>query len=119
MEKWTQYWSQGGILYSFEDWCIPRLGPAPNGQRLRQHYWSLMKQAQRPGPNGPSAQAMAHERALKKRLRDTSVIDADLQWLDQEVPSASRMANQRNKQALHETCKERMHKDANNEAASR
>ena len=119
MEKWMQYWSQGGILHSFEDWCIPHLVPAPNGQRLRQHYWSLMKQAQRPGPNGQSAQAMAHERALKKRLRDTSVIDADLQWLDQEVPSASRMANQRNKQALHETCKEHMQKDANNEAASR
>lgn len=107
MEKWMQYWSQGGILHSFEDWCIPHLVPAPNGQRLRQHYWSLMKQAQRPGPNGQSAQAMAHERALKKRLRDTSVIDADLQWLDQEVPSASRMANQRNKQALHDTYAER------------
>ncbi len=90
-----QYWSQTEATEAFADWLEQDTDMIPEVQDLRQHYHVVIQIA------GTTAKG--------------SMTDLYQSW---EI-SASRMANQRDKQALYETYKERMHTDANNVSGSR
>ena len=94
-EKWMQYWSRTEATEAFADWLEQDTDRIPEGQVLRQHYHIVMQVAGTATEGGTT----------------------DL-YQSREI-SASRMANQRDKQALYDTYKERMHQHANNESASR
>ena len=94
-EKWMQYWTQTEATEAFADWLQQDVDMIPEGQDLRQHYHVVMQ------------------------IADTAAEDGMTDLCQSREVSASRMANQRDKQALYETYKERVHKDVNNEAASR
>ena len=94
-KKWMQYWSQTEATEAFADWLEHDIDMIPEGQDLRQHYHVVMQIAITAAEGGMTDLYQSREM------------------------SASRMANQRDKQALYETYKERMHKSANHEAASR
>ena len=91
-EKWMQYWSQ---TEAFADWLQQDVDMIPEGQDLRQHYHVVMQ------------------------IAGTAAEDGMTNLCQSREMSASRMVNRRDKQALYETYKERMHNDVNNEAASR
>ena len=94
-EKWMQYWSQTEAIEAFADRLEQDIDMVPEGQDLRQHYHVAMQIA------GTAAEGGRIHLSQSREI------------------SASRMANQRDKQALYETYKERMHNNANHEAASR
>ena len=94
-EKWMQYWSRTEATKAFADWLEQDTDRIPEGQDLRQHYHIVMQIA------GTTAEGGTTELYQSREI------------------SASRMANQRDKQALYDTYKERMHQHANNETASR
>ena len=90
-----QYWTQTEATEAFADWLQHNVDMIPEGQDLRQHFHVVMQ------------------------IADTTAEDGMTDLCQSREIYASRMANQRDKQALYETYKERMHKDVNNEAASR
>ena len=94
-EKWMQYWSQTEATEAFADWLEQDIDMIPEGQDFRQHYHVVMQIA------GTAAEGGMTDLHQSREI------------------SASRMANQRDKQALYETYKESIHNDANHEAASR
>ncbi len=94
-EKWMQYWSQTEATEAFADWLRQDIDRIPQGQNLRKHYHVVMQLAGTAAEGGTT----------------------DL-YQSREI-SASRMANQRDKQALYDTYKQRMHQHANSESANR
>jgi len=90
-----QYWSQTEATEAFGDWLEQDVDMIPEGQDLRQHYHVVMQIA---GTAGEDGMTDLHK--------------------PREI-SASRMANHRDKQALHEPYKARMHEGADNESGSR
>ncbi len=94
-EKWMQYWSHTEATEAFADWLEQDVDMIPEGQDLRQHYHVVMQIAGTAGEDGMTDIYKARE------------------------ISASRMANHRNKQALHETYKAHMREGANNKSGSR
>ncbi len=86
-EKWMQYWSQTEATNAFADW-LDDIDMTPEGQALRQHYHVVMQ------------------------IAGTAAEDGTTDLCQSREISAARMANQRDKQALHETYKECMHTDA-------
>ena len=87
--------SQTEATEAFADWLQQDVDMIPEGQGLRQHYHVVIQ------------------------IEGTAAEDGMTDLCQSRDISASRMANQRDKQALYETYKERMHTDVNNEAASR
>ena len=94
-EKWMQYWSRTEATEAFADWLRQDINRIPQGQNLRKHYHVVMQLA------GTAAEGGTTELYQSREI------------------SASRMANQRDKQALYDTYKERMHQHASSESASR
>ncbi len=93
-EKWMQYWSQTEATEAFADWLEHDIDMIPEGQALRQHYHVVLQ------------------------IAGTAAGDGMTDLCQSQEISATRMANQRDKQALCETYKECMHTDAIHETAS-
>ena len=75
-EKWMQYWTQTEATETFADWLQQDVDMIPEGQDVRQHYHVVMQ------------------------IADTAAEDGMTDLCQSREISASRMANQRDKQAL-------------------
>ncbi len=84
-----QYWSQTVATEAFADWLEQAADMIPEGQDLRQHDHDVMQ------------------------IAGTAAEDDMTDLYQSREISASRMANHRDRQALYETYKERVHKNAN------
>ncbi len=89
-----QYWSQTEATEAFADWLQHDIDMIPEGQALRQHYHVVLQ------------------------IAGTAAGDGMTDLYQSREISATRMANQMDKQALYETYKESMHTDAIHEKAS-
>ena len=90
----AEYWSQTEATEAFADWLEHDIDMIPEGQALRQHYHVVLQ------------------------IASTAAGDGMTDLCQSQGISATRMANQRDKQALYETYKECMHTDTIHETAS-